>query len=45
MNIRVMLALEIKGLRRESRQPVPQHRREMRGVEGDLFENADREQR
>ena len=45
MNVRVMLALEIKGLRRESGQAVSQHSDKMRGVESNRFENGDREQR
>src|SRR6266550_508895 len=45
MNVRVMLALEIKGFRRESGQAVPQHSDKMRCVEGNRFENSDREQR
>ena len=45
MNVWVILALEIKSLRCESCQAIPQHFDKMRGVEGNRFENAYREQR
>ena len=45
MNVWVMLALNIEGLRRESGQAMPQHPDKMRGVKGNRFENGDREQR
>src|SRR5205823_4101024 len=39
VNVRVMLALEIKSLRRESGQAIPQHSDKMRRVESNLLED------